>query len=141
MLHRLARQAFIVVCDSIKKPSSGIVLPYSEGEEGGQMLTIAPFWWRIRMTARCALYYKMCHFFVQRNLGKGGTPRCIPRLWCIRHRAIMHQRTFGRSITIYTKLRYSQPMRPFTQSYGHDLPRLVDEFVPGVAAHGDDLIV
>ena len=32
--------------------------------------------------------------------GFAAHPRCIPRLWCIRHRAFMHQRTFGRSITI-----------------------------------------
>jgi hypothetical protein len=54
-----------------KIPSSGIVLLYSEGREGRLICTIATFWWGFRMTARCALYYKMCHFLVQRHLGKG----------------------------------------------------------------------
>lgn len=32
-------------------------------------------------------------------------------------------------------------MRPFAESDGHDLPRLVDELVPCGAAMGDDVVV
>lgn len=65
----------LLTSGSIQKiPSSGIVLLYFKGRKGRLIRMIAAFWWGFRMTARCALYYKMCHFFVQRHLGKGG--RC-----------------------------------------------------------------
>jgi len=32
-------------------------------------------------------------------------------------------------------------MGPFPVTDGHDLPRLVDKLVPGLAAEGDDLVV
>jgi len=32
-------------------------------------------------------------------------------------------------------------MGPFTSPDGHDFPRLIDEFVPGFAAQGDDIVV
>ncbi len=32
-------------------------------------------------------------------------------------------------------------MCPFSVSDGHDLPRLVDELVPGLAAEGEDFVI
>ena len=40
-----------------------------------------------------------------------------------------------------TSEHYSELMRPFPASDGHDLPGLIDEFVPGFATQCDDFVV
>ncbi len=47
----------------------------------------------------------------------------------------------GESAMTYTQTHGSEPVCPIAQSEGHDFPGLIDEFVPGVAAMVDNVLV
>ena len=47
----------------------------------------------------------------------------------------------GHESALYTVSHYPSPMGPLPSSDGHDLPRLVDELVPGIAAVIEDILV